>query len=147
MFIRWRYLHTILYRDVTWGRLRTTAARRFSAYNVVESVATTTTSSWLFCVECGHTVLPCSHVIIALVDSVRRAVTVYNCLLFWWHTEPNRISLWTAMLMSTYTLICCFIITGKKLDVSVSYVNYIIILLIHHLFKQNEQTFKKSKSV
>jgi len=36
-----------LYKDATRGRRRTTAARRLSNYNVVESVATTTTASFL----------------------------------------------------------------------------------------------------
>jgi len=40
----WRHLHTVSYKDATRGRLWTTTARRLSAYNVVDSVETTTTA-------------------------------------------------------------------------------------------------------
>lgn len=39
------HMHMVSYKDATWDHLQTTTAGQLSAYNVVESVATTTTPS------------------------------------------------------------------------------------------------------
>ena len=83
---RWRHLHTVWYKDATRGRLWTTTARRLSAYNVVDSVATTTTACFYISTgtQQGRVLHPCVFTYaLAYILLVTVLVCTY-CVNFFW---------------------------------------------------------------
>ena len=102
-----RYLHTVLYKDTTRSRLDwTTAARRLSAYSIVESVVTTTTSAYNVVGSVVTTTTSACNVVESVVTTTTSAFSVIESVVT---TTTSAYNVVESVVTTTTSSLICFI--------------------------------------